>query len=500
MNLYLGFLKGVERFRENTALEWDGGRKTFEELAGAANIAGHALAQRVEGQQKTVGLLIPNTPYFPIALLGLLGAGHIAVPLNPLLNPEEMALLLDHSESSILIYDPYLEEKAQAAVQQTHTGIEAVNIVDLLQQPDATPSPLPGEAKPEDLSMILYTSGTTGDPKGVMLSHHNVLSNVESFSSVYHFSEEDTIAGVLPLFHTFGMTAVLFAGFMNGCRIYLFPQFQAQPLLDLVMNDKNIILMAVPPMLHVLARYAPEEAAQKHGFRLVISGGGPLPVDIAHLFEQKFQHEVLEGYGLTETSPVVSFNRPGQNRIGTIGQVLPGVEVEVRDQEGHVLPPGEPGELCIRGENVMVGYFKNDEGTKATFWPNGWFRSGDMAKQDEQGYIQIVGRLKDTIVSGGENIYPREIEETLLKFPGVLEAAVVGKPHKMRSEIPYAFIVLGEGVDGQVNESALRHHCRDHLAEYKIPAGFEFIVEMPKTATKKIQKERLKARFADEEG
>lgn len=492
MELYNAFLKASDQFAESVAFEWEGGGWTFRELQQKANALGHRLIERLGDNRRNIGVLIPNTPNFPIALLGLLGAGHVAVPLNPLLKPGELGVLLTHGECPALLYDPVLEELAQQAARRVERDIELISVPDVMAEGVDNPAPHAPQVDPHEISMILYTSGTTGDPKGVMLSHHNIYSNVHSFAGLYEFSPKDTLPCVLPLFHTFAMTAVLFASLLYGSRIYLFPQFVPQKLVDIIFSHTNIILLAVPPMLAMTARFAPDDAPEKHNLRLVVSGGGPLPQEIANYFHQKYDHEVLEGYGLTETSPVVSANLPGANRLGTIGRPLPGVKTQVRDEEGAILPPNTVGELCVRGDLVMKGYYKNPERTAEVFYEDGWLRTGDLATIDEEGYMRIVGRAKDLIVCGGENIYPREIEEVLLRYPGVIEAAVVGKPHPLRDEVPYAFVVVDETVKDRITDSQLRKHCRVNLGDFKIPVGFQFLEELPKTATRKIQKEKLK--------
>ncbi len=493
MELYSALLQACSNYQDSIAFDGEMGRMTYTELLGRSNVVGHQLVKRFGTERRNIGLLIPNTPYFPLALFGLLGAGHVAAPFNPLLNPEELASLLTHGECGVLLYDPYLEEAAKAAQAKAGIEIEIVSVADLLATESPNPAPFQPQVGEDDLSMILYTSGTTGDPKGVMLSHKNVYSNFVSFSKVFHFNSEDTFPCVLPLFHTFAMTVILFGALLNGARIILFPQFVPQKLLETIFTEPNVILLAVPPMFIMLARFAPENAPSDHKIRIAVSGGGALPVDVGAAFLEAFGHPILEGYGLTETSPAVAVNRPDNNKIGTIGMVLPEVELEIRDEAGNLVAPGEVGELCVRGELVMKGYYKNEEATAKVMLPDGFIRTGDLGFAHDTGQVQIVGRSKDIIVSGGENIYPREIEETLLRYPGVAEAAVVAKADTLRTEVPYAFVVLEEEVSEEITESELRKYCREHLGEYKIPTAFEFIEEMPKTATRKIQKEKLRA-------
>ncbi len=492
MELYSSFKQSIEKHADRTALSWENQTTTYRERFERCNIAGNALLKRVDGARQNIALLAGNTPLFIDGLFAILGAGHIAVPLNPLLNPEELSVLIAHSDAKILLTDPLLHEKAEMALQQTGADIELIPIPQLIDMDNPNPSPLSPNIDPDDPSMILYTSGTTGDPKGVILSHHNIYSNAETCISLLNFNTDDTLLCCLPLYHTFAMTLILFGGFLSGGKILLMPQFSPQGVIEAAMSEPSVIWAAVPPMLYMVARFAPEDAPQKHHFRVIASGGGPLPIDVWNLFKSKYDFEIIEGYGLTETSPVATFNRPGKVKVGTIGSPLPGVDIEIRDECSRKLPHGEIGELCVQGDLVMKGYYKNEEENRLAFHEDGWLRTGDMASQDTEGHIKIVGRIKDMIVSGGENIYPREIEETLLRCPGVMEAAVIAKPDRLRSEIPHAFITLSEDAQGNITPSDLRKFCRQHLAEFKVPDDFSILDAMPKTPKGTVEKKELK--------
>ncbi len=495
MNLYTSFIQSIAQFSDSTALQWEDGKISFREVLDWINISANEFNQRFPQKHQNVALLAPNTPNFIFGLFSILGNGHVVVPLNPLLNPEEMGALLEHAEPAVMLYDPLLEESAKKAVDFSRREVQLIPVPNLLQTETPDTSPRNPEVEADDLSMILYTSGTTGDPKGVMLTHRNILVNAGFFPSVIKFGPNTTVPLILPLFHTFALTVIVFGALMLGSRVLLFPQFQPQKILECVVQEKNVLLIAVPPMYHLMARFAPEGIDKQHNIIMAISGGGPLPVEVTRAFEKKFNFLIQEGYGLTETSPVVSLNPQERNKVGTIGIAFKGADVQIRSENGEILGTHEIGELCVKGDIVMKGYYKHPKATKEAFFEEEWLRTGDLARIDEEGYIQIVGRAKDVIVCGGENIYPREIEETLAKFPGVAEVAVVGKPHKLRTEVPSAFVVLAEEAKGKVTESQLRKHCREHLGEYKIPENFYFIDEMPKTATRKIQKEELKKTY-----
>ncbi|HQQ01228.1 MAG TPA: AMP-binding protein [bacterium] len=492
MNLYEAFLNSVDRHAERCALLWEDRSMTFAELAAQVQCAINCLAQHERTDPPHVGLLAPNTPHFVAGLYAILGSGCVALPWNPLTKPDDIAFLSKHAGSKLLLYDPALKSSAEAVQANFEDGFEILSVAEAVEKGASLPTAqcdLPGE---DTTAMILYTSGTTGDPKGVMLSHKNLYSNYVSYVDVFHFHKEHLFLTVLPLFHSYAMTTNLFGALLSGASMRLFVQFDPHALLRSITTEKNLVLTAVPPMFHFLARRAPEGIAENHGLAFSVSGGGPLPVEVNHMYSNKFGVELLEGYGLTETSPVVAVNRMGQNRIGTIGHALPGVEVVVRDESGRDLPANEVGELNVRGDLVMQGYYRAPELTRKVFWEDGWFRTGDLSTIDEDGYIRIVGRLKDLIVDSGENIYPREIEEILICCPGVLEVAVVGHPHRVRSEVPHAFIVLDPDAPRPLTEMEIRAFAREHLAKYKIPELFTFRAQLPKTATNKVRKEILR--------
>ncbi|MBN2329601.1 MAG: AMP-binding protein [Candidatus Omnitrophica bacterium] len=494
MELYTAFAQSAQTNSERTALIWEKENLIYSELLERCNTIGNMLKKR-NSQRRHIALLAPNSPHFIYGLFGILGSGQIAIPFNPLLNPEELANLLVHSDSKELLYDPFLKEKAEQAVQLTGLDIELLSIPELLETRQPNNKNLSPDIGEDEASMILYTSGTTGNPKGVILSHKNIHSNYLSFKSVLDFQPIDTFICSLPLHHTYAMTVNLFGSLLIGARLMLFSQFDPRKIVEALLTEPNVIYAAVSPMLMMLARFAPEDAAKNHRLRYVISGGGPLPDEVFYAFQKKYNHEILQGYGLTETSPVVTYNRPGKNKIGTIGPVLPGVEVQIRSEQGELLGTDEIGELCVRGDLVMKGYYKDPEGTRNAFYDGNWLRTSDMASIDEDGYIKIAGRLKDLIISGGENIYPQEVEDTLIKHPAVHEAAVVAQPDRLRSEIPHAFIVLVEEAKGKIKETELRKFCREHLAEYKIPEAFTFLDEMPRTAKGTVEKKELRRRL-----
>jgi len=437
-------------------------------------------------QGDNLGILLPNAPSFAVAFFGILHSGNTLVPVNYLLQPDEIQTIVRHSGMKALLTGEPFTEQAHQLARQSPQPLEIVEVSSLL----ATPAGDFGGAAPHAAdapAIILYTSGTTGDPKGVVLSHHNILSNCEAYSQVFDFNDRDHFVCVLPLFHTFAITTNLLATAYAGSTLHLLPRFHPRHVYELLQAAPSGIFVAVPSMFNVMAKLPGEDRLES--VRIVVSGGAAMPREVQKAFEARFGLELLEGYGLTEASPVVCSNAPGRNRPGTIGRPLPGVEVQVWDEEDRVLPAGQRGELVTRGPNVMRGYYRNPEATAEAITAEGWLRTGDMAVQDEEGCVQIVGRKKDLIISAGENIYPREIEDVLLSHPKVFEVAVVGVEDAVRGEVPKAVVVPLEGQRLEARE--LREFCRGRLAEYKVPRVYEIVAALPKTPTGKIMKKAL---------
>ncbi len=461
-----------------------------------------SFSQWVEGSQKigsalrqyvspgdNVGLLLPNLPGFPLAFMGILHAGCPVVPLNFLLQPPEMISLIQHSGMKALLTDEPLFESAGQLAATLENPPKILKISDLLHSETVISPAI--EDDPHSMALILYTSGTTGDPKGVMLSHHNIISNVDAFHKVFRFSNKDEIIIVLPLFHTFAQTTNMIPSAFFGSKQVLVPRFQPRPLLDLLLEMKSGILTAVPSIFNLLSRLPGQEKLE--GIRAIISGGAALPAEIQERFEKRFQTEIFEGYGLTEAAPVVCTNRPGNNRRGTIGPPLDGVEVQVRDERGNILPAGQDGQLYVRGPNVMLGYYRRQVEEDHPLTPDGWLKTGDMARLNEDGFVRIVGRKKELIISSGMNIYPRQIEEVLLSHPAVQEAAVIPMEDPLRGEAPRAVICPSPGQT--VDPGQLKQFCMERLADYKVPRRIEIVEQLPKTPTGKISKKDLISMF-----
>jgi long-chain acyl-CoA synthetase len=343
----------------------------------------------------------------------------------------------------------------------------------------------------EDTAVILYTSGTTGKPKGAELTHANLYRNSAGVSKkLGEMSEDDVLLGALPLFHSFGQTCTMNSAVSVGATVTMLPRFDPDKALEIIDRDKVTIFQGVPTMYNAMLHSASCDSADCSSLRTCMSGGAAMPAELMRAFEERFGCIILEGYGLSETSPVASFNHPDKERKpGSIGTPIEGVEMQVWDDDGNEVAQGEVGEIVIRGHNIMKGYWNRDDANKEAITEEGWFRTGDMAKVDEDGYFFIVDRKKDLIIRGGYNVYPREIEEVLYEHPAIQEAAVVGVPHDELGEEVGAAVVLKEGESVEAEE--LKSYVKEQVAAYKYPRRIWFVDELPKGPTGKILKREI---------
>ncbi|SDG61819.1 long-chain-fatty-acid--CoA ligase [Pseudonocardia oroxyli] len=451
--------------------------------AAAAAVAGDLREQGVEPGDR-VGLVLPNVPAYPILFYGALLAGAVVVPMNPLLKAREVEYYLGDSGMKVV----YGWDGSGDVVP---TAAEAVGITGIVVPATGptglrgTPVEEPVERADDDTAVILYTSGTTGQPKGAELTHHNLASNAATTSeTLIEIGPDDVIMGCLPLFHVFGLTCGLNAAVRAGATLTLIPRFDPAKALQVVARDGVTVFEGVPTMYAAMLHSPDAGSADMSSLRTCITGGSAMPVEILKQFESTFGCQVFEGYGLSETAPVASFNQPGHERKpGTIGFPVRGCEMRVVDDEGRDVPDGEPGEIAIRGENVMKGYWNRPEATAEAI-PDGWFRSGDIATRDADGYYTIVDRKKDLIIRGGYNVYPREVEETLYEHPAVAEAAVIGIKHADLGEEIGAAVALKPGAEATAEE--LQQFVKERLAAYKYPRSVWLVDALPKGPTGKI--------------
>jgi long-chain acyl-CoA synthetase len=467
-----------------------GGRAlTVGELWERSGRAASLLAARGVRRGDRVAIQLPNVPAFADFYFGVLRLGAIVVPINPLLRAAESAYTLDDAEARVLIAWHEAEAPAPGSVP-----VDAIRVLapfaDGTLDGDGSGTEDAVEVDPEETAVILYTSGTTGRPKGAELTHRNLGLNTRAVVAALGIEGDDVLLGTLPLYHSFGQTCTLNASLAVGARLALLTRFDAAKAVELVDRERVTILMGVPTMLAGIAG-----AAADHGpfpsLRIAASGGAPLPREQAERFERATGTPVLDTWGLSETSPAATLNRPDARRAGSVGRPIEGVGVRVLDDAGEPVPAGEVGELAIRGHNVMKGYWRRPEETAAAITPEGWFLTGDLGRVDEDGYVYVVGRLKDMIIRGGLNVYPREVEEVLHRHPAVGEAAVVGVPDERLGEEVGAAVVLAPGTSAEPDE--LREWLRSRVAPFKYPRHVWLLDELPKGPTGKILKREIHA-------
>lgn len=484
---------------------------TYAELDGAVTKFASSLEQLGVKKGDHIALLLGNSPHFVIALHGALRLGATLIPINPIYTPDEIGYIVNNGDvKAVVMLDlllPLAEKMHHVLpkvenyiICETPQGKEsAVDITKLSVYPKMksfSQMVSSGELTfkgPEldenDVAIILYTSGTTGKPKGAMLTHKNLYSNAKDVSDYLHMNEHDRVITTLPMFHVFCLTVALNAPLMNGATIIIDPKFSPQEIFRIVAKYEATVFVGVPTMYNFLLQYAEGYGGDLSSLRLCISGGSSLPIALLNSFEKKFNVMISEGYGLSEASPVTCFNpldRP--RKPGSIGQSIVNVDNKIVNELGEEVPVGEVGELIVRGPNVMKGYYKMPEETAATI-KEGWLYTGDLAKKDEEDYFYIVDRKKEMIIVGGYNVYPREVEEVLYNHEDVVEAAVIGVPDPNLGEAVKCYVVKKNPA---LTEADLLDYCSAHLAKYKLPSSIEFLEELPKNTTGKILRRALK--------
>ncbi len=513
LNLATLLEQSALRFPDKPAFVLGDNEISYAQLdGGARKIADRLAAMGVEPGDK-VALTCPNVPYFPLVYFGILKAGAVVVPLNVLFKRREIAYHLGDSEAKAYFCFEGTPELPMG--EEGAAGFAAADGCEQLIAITADPaaaSPIEGattlgallasgdaafdtvQTGPDDTAVILYTSGTTGQPKGAELSHANVFMNCVVNRELMAYTPDDVALLVLPLFHSFGQVVLMATGVYTGVTTVLMPRFEPGPCLELLAGRGITFFAGVPTMYWALLHHQETDGidleAIARNLRLAVSGGAALPVAVLEEFERRFDVPILEGYGLSETSPVASFNHLDRERKpGSVGTPIWGVEMRIVDGDDQPLPPGDRGEIVIRGHNVMKGYYRRPE-ANAEALRGGWFHTGDVGTMDDDGYFYIVDRTKDMILRGGFNVYPREIEELLLEHPAVSLAAVIGVPDEEHGEEIKALVVRAEGAE--LSEDELVAWTRERLAAYKYPRLVEFRDSLPMTATGKILKTELR--------
>lgn len=484
---------------------------TYAELDGAVSKFASGLEKLGIKKGDHIALVLGNTPHFVIGFYGALRLGATVIPINPIYTPDEIGYIVNNGDVRAVItldllvplfekMNQHLPKVEHLIVCETPQGANSeVDVSKLSIYPKmksftmvvgSGDIPFFGPVlEDDDVAVILYTSGTTGKPKGAMLTHLNLYSNARDVADYLKITEEDRVITTLPMFHVFCLTVALNAPLMSGGTMLIVPKFSPKEIFKLARDYEATVFAGVPTMYNFLLQYPEGNPDDLSSLRLCISGGAAMPVALLKGFEQKFNVLVSEGYGLSEASPVTCFNpldRP--RKPGSIGTNIVNVENKIVDENGDEVPVGQVGELIVRGPNVMKGYYKMPEESNAAL-RNSWLYTGDLARMDDEGYFYIVDRKKDMIIVGGYNVYPREVEEVLYNHPDVVEAAVLGVPDPEQGEAVHCYVVKKNPT---LTEDDLLAYCREHLAKYKLPSKIEFIEELPKNTTGKILRRALK--------
>lgn len=517
LNLSVLLENSARRYPQKAAFTFMDTTLSFAQINAAANQVANGLRAKGIQEGDKVALSCLNLPYFPIIYFGILKAGAACVPLSVLLKKDEIAYHLEDSDAKA--YFCFVGTEDLPMGQMGHTGFEEVGACEhffmIMPKPDM-PAPIEGAETlgslmagqspdfatvatgAEDTAVIIYTSGTTGRPKGAELTHSNLLQNAILSKDLLNLESEDRVLIVLPLFHIFAMTVLMNAALYRGASSVLLPRFDADAVFGLMHKHKITTFAGVPTMYWGLLNYTDPKYDYKAiagNLKICLSGGAALPVQVLEDFEARLNVKILEGYGMSEGSPVVTFNQLDIGRKpGSIGTPVWGVEVKLVDENDKEVPVGEKGELLYRGHNVMKGYYKRPEVNKEAL-KGGWMHSGDIAIKDEDGFYYIVDRTKDMIIRGGLNVYPREVEEVMMKHEQVSLVAVIGIPHEEMGEEIKAYVVMQDGAS--MSEAELMAWTKSQIAAYKYPRIVEFIDALPMSATGKILKKELRRQLSE---
>jgi long-chain acyl-CoA synthetase len=494
----------AKKYPDAICAKLDERQLSYAEVASAAKRVANMLKAKGVKRGEKVAMMIPNTPHFPIIYYGILQAGAVVVPVNVLYQHHEIEHYLRDSEAVAFFAFKLFLEEATKAFQAIDTCRDFVmvstmddmedppvgdNFMKLMIQASADFDPV--QTEPGDTAVLLYTSGTTGAPKGAELSHFNLFFNAYyAGREIVKVKPGQVALTTLPLFHSFGQTCLMNASIMFGATMTLLPRFETEKAMEVIQRDGVNLIALVPTMYFFLLNQQNWKDYDLSTVRMAVSGGAALPGDVHRRFYERYGISILEGYGLSETSPVASFTVDDEEpRIGSIGKPIWGVDMQCMRENGALCDTDEVGEIVIRGHNVMKGYYNRPEATAEAI-VNGWFHSGDVGRKDKDGYFFIVDRKKDLIIRGGMNIYPREIEEVVYTHPKVLEAAVVGIPDEMRGEEVKIFVSAKEGET--IDPAEIIAFVQENMAKYKWPKEVEVLDELPKGPTGKILKRELK--------
>ena len=431
-----------------------------------------------------VGVMLPTSGLFPAAMLAGWRLGRTMIPLNYLLSKEDLAFVIEDAElDTVITVGPMLDFTGPLP-----EGIKVIRL-DQMKVSGLPPRTPRKPLAPEDTAVILYTSGTSGRPKGVILTDANLQANIDQVVEFVKFTREDLMLGVLPQFHTFGLTALTLVPLCLGCHVVYTAKFMPKRILELARKHRPTVFIGIPSMYNALRLAKSAKPDDFAALKFAVAGGEPLPDAVSDGFNDTFGVRICEGYGMTETAPVANVCLPHEYRPHSVGRVVHRMEQRIVAEDGSICPPGVDGEVRMRGPNVTPGYFKRPDETAAAFDADGYLRTGDMGRMDEDGFLSITGRIKEMLIIGGENVFPREIEEVLDRHPSVKVSAVIGQPDASRGEVPLAFVEMVD--DATFDATALRSHCRETLAQYKVPREIRVVDEMPRNPTGKIMRRAL---------
>ncbi|HZG73722.1 MAG TPA: long-chain fatty acid--CoA ligase [Chondromyces sp.] len=498
MNIDLMIQHVAKENPSRLAVGWETGAYTYKEFNYLIEKLSNAFLSAGIKPGDRVGIILFNCPEFLLAYYACMRMGAISVPINPVLTGRELGVILNDCTPVMIITNESVNKK----IETIQLSVEPIMLN--TNRPDSFRYFLnSGDDKPimikrvTDDSTIIYTSGTTGIPKGAVLTYRNLYSNAKEFAEGMGMTGQEKTLIVAPVFHSAALTCCLNATFYSGGYNYLLERWTSSSHTLLTMEKEEISFFFGPPTMYTYILADPKLENYRMKLRMAFTGAAALPEEIFNQWKDKFGMEIVEGYGLSETSPVVTYNPPdGIKKPGSIGLPIKDVALKIIDDEGNDVQVGQAGELCVKGPNVMRGYWNRPEENKRSFI-DGWFRTGDIAKMDRDGYYYIVDRKKDMIIRSGFKIYPREIEEVLYQHPNVLEAAVIGTPDRERGEVVQAVLTIKDD-QNKPAASELKDFCRKKLASYKVPSSFIIVDELPKTGSGKIVKTKLREQFSEQ--
>ncbi|MGH2740827.1 MAG: long-chain-fatty-acid--CoA ligase [Actinomycetota bacterium] len=496
--------RSAERRPEKTALIFGASNLSYELVEERVRLTAGVLHDLGVRKGDRVALLVGNVPEFVYALHGALRIGAVACPLNVMLTPEEVGYMLADAEAKVVVVEPPFAPTV-LAVRDRLDSVEQILVTARPPIPSGTLSwdeligdasdPPQVEVGADDVALITYTAGTSANPKGAVLTHGNLLANLAQISAVPALmeAESDIVLLALPLFHIYALNVVLGVTFREAATAVLVERFDPTRTLELVEEHRVSVLFGAPPMFQAWLQTAGERDVDLSSVRLAVSGAAALPAAVLRAFRDRFGITIWEGYGLTETAPAVTTNALGpEAKADSIGLALPGVDVRLVDEDGEDVEEGDPGEIVLRGPNVFGGYWNKPELNDAAF-RDGWFRTGDVAYRDEDGYLFLVDRKKDLIIVSGFNVYPKEVEEAIASHPGVAECAVISVPDERTGEAVKALVVPTPGATGATpTQEEILEHCRGLLARFKLPREIDFVEALPKHATGKVVRRALR--------